>query len=261
MVDILKLVGMYIGAFLLLGYCLALLFVLLIAAVYSVGYLYDSIVGDSLYKLGKYIAKKNPKIKEIKVLRRIKCAIEPREQFTRYETPLCTYCFSYTAILFIYVILDSLSIRYGGIVAFFLYILIYFIGMYRRYKGNERYGVVLENNMEFLKLSFTPLAFLVTIVGFIFTISGFNLQQVDFEYFMPIVNSIEENGLVSGVANELWLAVKCGIAIFVLLYVVSIPMQLVSYFVILVIKYFNKYGSGYKKIIGFFLKTWRSFRQ
>ncbi len=261
MIEILKLFGMYIGAFLMLGYCIALIIVLLITAVYGVGYLYDSVFGNSLYKVGISIAKKYSKIKNIKILRKVKNIIEPREQFTRYETPLCTYCFSYTALLLIHIVFEVLGIRYGGILAFFIYILAYFIGMYRRYKENGRYSSVLENNLEFLKLSFVPLAFLVTIVGFVFTISGFNLQQVDWEYFKPIISSVEESGLVTGLANELWLAVKLGFMVLLLLYVVSIPMQLVSYYIILVIKYFKTYGQSYRKIVDFFLKTWRSFRK
>ena len=63
--------------------------------------------------------------------------------------------------------------------------------MYRRYKENERYDAVLENNLEFLKLSFVPLAFLITIVGFVVIVSGVDLQQVDWEYFMPIISSVQ----------------------------------------------------------------------
>ena len=64
--EILKLIGMYIGTFILLGYFIALLIVMLITVVYAVGYLYDSIFGNSLYKLGLYIGKKYPQIKKIK---------------------------------------------------------------------------------------------------------------------------------------------------------------------------------------------------
>lgn len=259
MVELLKLAGMYIGIFLVLGYCLAMLIVLVIAAFYSVGYLYDSVCGNSVYNIGIYIAKKYPQIKKSMILRKIKSIIEPKERFTRYETPLCTYCFSYTALLLIYMVYETMGIGCGAILAFFSYILIYFIGMYRRYKENERYDAVLENNLEFLKLSFVPLAFLVTIVGFAFTVSGFNLQQVDWEYFMPIISSVQEKGFFSGLADEIWLVLKLGFMLLVAFYIVSIPMQLVSYYIILVIRYFKNYGQGYRKIVNFFLKTWRNF--
>ena len=72
------------------------------------------------------------------------------------------------------------------------------------------------------------------------------------------VDTSMEDGLVTGFANELWLVIKCSVAILLLFYIVSIPMQLVSYFIILVIKYFQKYGYGYKKVFRFFLKTWRN---
>ena len=179
----------------------------------------------------------------------------------RYETPLCTYCFSYTAVSIIYMLLDSTGVKYGWVIAFVIYILIYFVGMYRRYKENGNYINVLDNNLEFLKLSFIPLTFLITVIGFVFTIAGLNLQQIEWEYFTPIISSVEENGLVTGVAKELWLAIKCSIALVLLLYITSIPMQLVSYFIVLVIKYFQKYGCGYKKIVSLFWKIWRSFSE
>ena len=261
MIEILKLIGMYIGAIIMLGFCIALLIILFITAVYGIGYLYDSLFGDSLYKLGICIAKKCPNIRKSKILMRVKRAIEPREEFTRYETPLCTYCFSYTAVLILYMLLDSAGIKYGGLFAFSIYIIIYFVGMHRRYKHNGRYEVVLKNNIEFLKLSFVPLAFLITVVGFIFTVAGFNLQQVDWEYFTPIFSSIQENGLLTGFANELWLVIKCSIAILILFYVISIPMQLVSYYIILVIFYFKNHGKAYKKIVDFFLRIMRNIRR
>lgn len=256
--DILKLIGLYIGAFIALGYYIALLIIMLITVVYGVGYVYDSIFGNSLYKLGINIAKKYPNIRKWKILASIKRNIEPRTQFVRYETPLCTYCFSYTALSIIYMIMNNAGIKYGWVIAFVTYILIYFLGMYRRYEKNESYICVLDNNLEFLKLSFVPLTFLITMIGFAFTVAGFNLQQIDWEYFNPIISAIQEDGLVTGFANELWLVIKCSVAILLLLYIVSIPMQLVSYFIILVIKYFQKYGYGYKKVFSFFLKIWRN---
>ena len=71
---------------------------------------------------------------------RIKRIIEPRTQFVRYETPLCTYCFSYSALSIIYMIMNNTGIKYGWVIAFVTYILIYFLGMYRRYeKKRELY--------------------------------------------------------------------------------------------------------------------------
>ena len=48
MMEILKLIGLYIGAFIALGYYIALLIIMLITVVYGVGYVYDSIFGNSL---------------------------------------------------------------------------------------------------------------------------------------------------------------------------------------------------------------------
>ena len=86
-----------------------------------------------------------------------------------------------------------------------------------------------------------------------------HLQQVDWEYFMPIISSVQEKGFFSGLADEIWLVLKLGFMLLVAFYIVSIPMQLVSYYIILVIRYFKNYGQGYRKIVNFFLKTWRSF--
>lgn len=256
--ELLKLIGMWGGTFLILGYYIAVLMVMLITVVYAVGYLYDCLLGNIPYNLGVRIAKKNPKMRKIIIFVKIKRLIEPRKQFVRYETPLCAFCFSFTALALISVVLDSFGVEYSWVIAFFTYILFYFIGMYRRYRGKEEYDFVLENNLEFLRLSFVPLTFLITIIGFAFTIAGFNLQQIDWTYFNPIIASVRENGLVSGIANELWLVVKCSFVLLVLMYVASIPMQLVSYFFIHLIKYFRKYGNGYKKILNYFIKKWMS---
>lgn len=254
----LRIVGAYIGAVLILGYCIALLIILFITVVYSVGYLYDSIFGDSLYKLGIYIAKKIPKIKKFKFLLHIKRLLEPREHFVRYETPLCTYCFSYIALAIISMLLINVGVKHGWIVAFFIYIIIYFVGMYRKYKQSGCYNLVLENNLEFLKLSFVPLAFLITLIGFIFTVCGLNLQEINFVHLSTIITSVQEQGLLPGLANEIWLVVESSIAILLLLYIASIPMQLVSYYIILTIKYFQKYGYAYKKIFSFFWRIWKN---
>lgn len=192
--DILKLIGLYIGAFIALGYYIALLIIMLITVVYGVGYVYDSIFGNSLYKLGIKIAKKYPNIRKWKILASIKRIIEPRTQFVRYETPLCTYCFSYTALSIIYMIMNNAGIKYGWVIAFVTYILIYFLGMYRRYEKNESYICVLDNNLEFLKLSFVPLTFLITMIGFAFTVAGFDLQQIDWEYLTLLFRLYKKMG-------------------------------------------------------------------
>lgn len=115
MIEFFKIIGILVGTFIMIGFCLALLIVLVITAVFSVGYLYDTIFGDSLYRLGIYLAEKYPKIRKCKILIKIKRAIEPREQFVRYETPLCTYCFSYSALSIIFALLEVAGFRYGGI--------------------------------------------------------------------------------------------------------------------------------------------------
>lgn len=253
MITITKVLESIITAIILMGGSLALLMVMLISIIYSVGYLYDSIMGNSLYKLGMFIAKKYPVIKKFSILVKIKKILEPRKQFVRYETPMCAYCFSLTAVLLIYSLLKALSIKYDLIFAFIIYIMMYFIGMYRRYDDKECYGIVLNNNLEFLKMSFLPLTFLITVGGFCFTIAGFNLQQIDW----GILASLQENGVKYVLSNEFYLLFKSSIWLLVIMYIISIPMQLVSYYIILVIKYFQNYGNGYKKIVACFLKIFK----
>lgn len=60
----------------------------------------------------------------------------------------------------------------GIIVASALYLLFYFVGMARKCGSDKTYyEKVLDNNMEFLKLSFLPLGFIITVLGFCFTVT------------------------------------------------------------------------------------------
>lgn len=163
-------------------FAIGLLFVMLISTVYTVGYVYDSIFGNSFIRLGHFIGRKYPKIKNIPLVVKVWKKFQPKELYLRYETPLFAYCFSYTAISLLAIILpikNGLSI----IVASFLYILAYFAGMAKKCRGNKRYyDKVLDNNIEFLKLSFLPLGFIITVLGFCFTITGMKVQELRFDY-------------------------------------------------------------------------------
>ncbi len=179
--------------------------------------------------------------------------IQSKELYLRYETPLFAYCFSYIAISVLTYILpteNGMSI----IVASVLYLFFYFVGMARKYGSAEQYyNKGLNNIMDFLKLSFLPLGFIITVMGFCFTITGMKIQ------YHPLNFTIIDN-IFSGLINYndetkiLMLFLKIlvsGGLLLILFYIISLPVQVVSDFVISVINYFRKYKVGY---IGLFKK-------
>lgn len=171
-------------------FLIGLLFIMLISVVYIAGYVYDSIFGNSFISLGHFISGKYPKIKNISIVEKLWRKIQPKELYLRYETPLFTYCFSYTAISLLALVLPNEN-GMGIIVASALYLLFYFVGMARKCGRNEQYyEKILDNNMEFLKLSFLPLGFIITVLGFCFTITGMKVQE------LPQIQSISERALM-----------------------------------------------------------------
>lgn len=246
---IIKLVSLIV----IMIFSVGLLFVMLISVVYIAGYVYDSIFGNSLISLGHFIGRKYPKIKNFPLVVKVWKKIQPKELYLRYETPLFVYCFSYTAISLLALILpneNGMSI----IVASALYLLFYFVGMARRCGSNEQYyNKVLDNNMEFLKLSFLPLGFIITVLGFCFTITGMKVEELSFDYTI-IVNSFTSLMNYNDETNTLMMFLKIivseGLILF-LFYIISLPIQVVSYFVISAINYFKEHKAGY---IGLFKK-------
>ena len=131
-------------------FLIGLLFVMLISVVYIAGYVYDSIFGNSFISLGHFISGKYPKIKNIPIVVKLWRKIQPKELYLRYETPLFTYCFSYTAISVLALVLSNEN-SMGIIVASALYLLFYFVGMARKCGSNEQYyNKVLKNHMSHL---------------------------------------------------------------------------------------------------------------
>lgn len=115
----------------LIAFLVVLLFVLLVSSIYFIGYLYDFLMGNSAIKISRWIAKKIPRTKNFSLFIKIWKHIQPKEIYLRYETPLFTYCFSFTAIIFISMVLPGqrgMQFIYASIV----YLLCYFIGMRRR---------------------------------------------------------------------------------------------------------------------------------
>lgn len=247
---LIKLVSLIVIMIFLVG----LLFVMQISVVYIAGYVYDSLFGNSFISLGHFIGRKYPKIKNIPLVVKVWKKIQPKELYLRYETPLFVYCFSYTAISLLALILPNES-GMSIIVASALYLLFYFVGMARKCGSNEQYyNKVLDNNMKFLKLSFLPLGFIITVLGFCFTITGMKVQELPFD-FAPIVNTYTGLMNYNDGTNTLMLFLKMIVSvglILILFYIISLPVQVVSYFVISVINYFRKHKAGY---IGLFKKS------
>lgn len=228
-------------------FVLVLLFVMLISVVYIMGCIYDSIFGNSFIRLGHFIAEKYPKIKEKSWAVKLWKKIQPKELYLRYETPLFAYCFSYTAISTLAAMLPNKND--GSIIeASVLYIVFYFLGMIRRCRSNEEYyNKVLENNIQFLKLSFLPLGFIITVLGFYFTITGMKVQELNLD-FTSIINIGNQFMQYDKEVNEVILlldTIVFVIFILILFYIVSLPVQVISYFVLLLINYFRKYKVGY----------------
>lgn len=245
-------------------FLIGLLFVMLISVVYIAGYVYDSIFGNSFISLGHFISGKYPKIKNIPIVVKLWRKIQPKELYLRYETPLFTYCFSYTAISLLALVLPNEN-GTDIVVASALYLLLYFVGMARKCGRNEQYyEKILDNNIEFLKLSFLPLGFIITVLGFCFTITGMKVQELPLD-FAIIENTYTSLMNYNDETNTLMLFLKLlvsGGLILILFYVISLPIQVISYFVISVINYFRKHKAGYiglyKKFIGivaYFLKN------
>ncbi len=250
-------------AIVIMIFVVGLLFIMLISVVYIMGYVYDSIFCKSFISFGYFISGKYPKIKSIPIVVKLWRKIQPKKLYLRYETPLFTYCFSYMAIWLLILALPNEN-GMGIIVASVLYLGFYFIGMARKCGCDEQYySKVLHNNIEFLKLSFLPLGFIITVLGFCFTITGMKIQELPLNY--TIINNIFTSLInYKDKTNTLVLFLKIlgsGGVILILFYIISLPVQVVAYFVISIINYFRKYKVGYielfkkcRDIVSLFIK-------
>ena len=88
-------------------FSVCILFVAMTSVAYIVGYVYDGIFGNSILRLGHFIGRKHPKIKNMPMIVKAWKKIQSKEVYLRYETPLFAYCFSYTAISLLLFILPD----------------------------------------------------------------------------------------------------------------------------------------------------------
>lgn len=224
---------------------------LVVPLVFIVCYLYD-FIEPLLLKMGHFIGQKFPEIKNKKIIIGLWKKIQPQYQCMRYETPLVVYCFSFVPLYFIAMILRIKNEVLSLCSAAILYISVYFFGMIIKYRNkHDILKEVLNNNENFLKLSFLPFTFLITVVGFCFTITGSSIFEI-WDWFS---NNLVD--IIDWIKNKIHLlkytsainALLSMICISILFYFMSLPIQVISYFGIMVIKYFLEYGKTYKTLV------------
>ena len=247
----------------LLKMLLTFLMLVLTTSVYIVGYVYDAFLGDSFIRLGHFVGRKYPKVKKKQQIQKIWSKIQPKDLYLRYETPLITHTLCYTTIIASWLALDNKGFL-GMIAVDFFYVLIYLVGMVRRCGWRGQYfEKILNNNKEFLTLSFLPLGFLVTALGIAISILGFidstlDIQMITLTNLWETAEEILTFFISSYTATNV-LAVLSEIVLVVILflmtcYVLSLPIQLIAYLGLSIIDHFNKYKTGYKVLYGTYMK-------
>lgn len=169
-----------------------LLIVISKTPIYFIGYLGDAVLGNIPLRIGRWMGKKFPKIKESTFIRKQWQRIQPKTLYERYETPFYTFCFACFVIWPLIIILPiDYLLLYRYLIAAVLYILCYFVGMWRKCGGKgEYYENILQNNLEFLKLSFLPSVFVLTVLGFIFSATGKTIYHFDLTVIREAVKAL-----------------------------------------------------------------------
>lgn len=239
---------------------LTFLMIALTTSIYCVGYVYDAFLGDSFIRLGHFIGKKCPKIKKKDLIQQIWSEIQPKDLYLRYETPLLTYDLCYTTIIVSGLVFVNKGF-WGMMAVDFLYVFIYLVGMIRRCGRREQYfEKILNNNKEFLSLSFLPLGFLVASLGAAilileFIAPAFDVKMVDLwrvaEEILTLFLGSHATANALAVLLEIALVI---ILFFIMCYILSLPVQLIAYLGLSIIDHFNKYKTGYKVLYGTYMK-------
>jgi len=91
------------------------------------------------------------------------------------------------------------------------------------------------------------MTFLLTIFGFAFAVTGFRIQDlhIDTNYIQNTISGVVEFNDNTDVVIMVIKLILIAIILIALLYIISLPIQLISYFVILVIQYFREHGNSY----------------
>ena len=147
--DFLEWIGNIVVA--IIGFIPLLLMVMLLmsTAVYTLGYIYDIIFGNWIIQLGHKIGKKYYKIKNVSIIRKIWSLMQPKECYLRYATPVISYCFSYMAVSLLKLFIPTRNANISYIEAALVYIILYFVGLKRKYgKNDKKIAEILENNLD-----------------------------------------------------------------------------------------------------------------
>lgn len=236
MSKLLEVIEIFLGIVLFGITGMIFLVICLKSVIYIVGYIYDCIGEKLLFYVTHLKLKKNEDLK-------IKVSLN---KYIRYNTPLFTYCFSFIPIMILVCNLP-IDVKVTQIIKMSLvYLLIYFVGMYRAY-GKDRldYKKILKHNISFLKLSFLPLGFCITVFGFYFTVSGTDAHEIPVMIKDMICNMIEAYRGEKDIINGVLYLVKLEGILLIVNYFICLPMQAVAYFVISIIKYLGKHKAGY----------------
>ena len=182
-----------------------------------------------------------------------------------YEIPFITYCFPVIVIEIVSeaVLLPCFANQFQDTewlewlclgIASIVYVIIYFLGMTGKYvKDEKKFENILENNENFLKLSFLPFVFLITVIGFCFTITGKNIFDEEIiDYLgMPTQILIESFQHFKNLSSE-----RVGLQVLVqfltlnvMMYTMSLPVQLFARWGVELLTYFYKYKNGYLKTL------------
>ncbi|MCR1872007.1 hypothetical protein NSA33_02435 [Mammaliicoccus lentus] len=193
-----------------------------------------------------------------------------------YYAPLITYYFSSFPFL-LFAIGLSTSIHFDFIsekhsinpkveiipylITVILYVLVFYFAMFRRFKVDNKKIMnksvlldILSIHRQFLNLSFIPITFVITIFGIASSLDKpIQLNLLDINNF---IDSLYNVALFFNYSDNilfilLGLIIHC-IAIFIGLYIFTIPLQLISLFINYVFKYFYEHGRYYKEIFNDF---------
>lgn len=193
------------------------------------------------------------------------------EHYKYYKVPLITYFSSFTIIGFLVGLTTSIHADYisnthqidlfvvviSYLSSSIVYLLAFYFGMYRRFKVDknniECKSIFLKNlsiHRQFLNLSFIPLTFVITLIGVISSLNiPINISIYDINSSLNYISNIMLNYVDSNNFLVLLLGFILNLTILViLLYIFTIPLQLIALFINYVFKYFYEHGSYYKDL-------------
>lgn len=244
-----------LGILLLKLFCVIVVLIILLIGclmlfttmVYLPLYMMDVIVGRTLENKLNSIDEDKYSGNVLKILKRTKKIFGSQSCYLRYETPLIAYVFSFLAVVMI-ALISKASSAIGYLASYLAYLVFYFVGMIRRYASDdEKLGMVLENNKKFLKLSFLPLGFCLTIIGFIFGILGIDIR--DLQQYIPYFTDYWARLVSVTQSNEIFNVAWMFIELLLIMYVFSLSMQVIAYFVVEQILYFREFKLPYKNYL------------